>query len=85
MCGIIWQNIVNVKVTIRVTFDDNSFIPSKAVQKGFMPIQYTVIAWEQDRHIQTFAHPEIFYYSAITVVFISRWIALENHFLNSQN
>ena len=57
------------KSPARVTFDENSC--HLAVKKVFADLLHSY-CFGQDRSIQPFARPEIFYYGEITVALLSR-------------
>ena len=54
---------------VRGTFDGNFFHPAEVLFiKGFADLLHSYCSG-QNRYIPTFARPEIFYYSAITITF----------------
>ena len=58
-------------VFIRVTFDGNLFHSAEGLFKKFFADLLHSYCLGQDRYIQAFARPEIFYYSAITITFFA--------------
>ena len=69
--------------SVRGTLDGNSFIPPKAVQRGFMPIYYTVIARDRIDLYKNLFGRKYFITVQLRSFFFSRLIALEMHFLNT--
>ena len=54
-------NSKNVQI-VRVTYDGTVFHPAEGLFRKVLPTYYSVIVWDG-----TFAHREIFYYSAFTI------------------
>ena len=59
----------NRKLVVRIAFDENTFIPPKAVQKGFADLLHSYCSG-QVRSIQAFTRPEILGWGKRNVVFV---------------